>query len=92
MTTRCPLVALNWNRSAVPGSLLHTKLIDLDGERLEIMDKDGVAMHLLSLTSPGVQMFDADTACEIATLANDRLADAIKRHPKRYAGLAAFAP
>ena len=79
-------------RSAVPGSPLHTRLTDLDGERLETMDEDGVSMHLLSLTSPGVQMFDADLACEIAALANDRLAEAIARHPTRYAGLAAFAP
>ena len=79
-------------RSAVPGSPLYTRLVDTDGERLEIMDADGVSIHLLSLTSPGVQMFDADLACEISTLANDRMAAAIKRHPTRYAGLAAFAP
>lgn len=79
-------------RSAVPGSPLYKGLVDLDDERLRIMDADGVAMHVLSLTSPGVQMFDADTACEMATLANDRLAEAIGRHPGRYAGLAAFAP
>jgi len=79
-------------RSAVPGSPLYSRLTDTDGERLQIMDSDGVSMHLLSLTSPGVQMFDADTACEIASLANDRMAEATKRHPTRYAGLAAFAP
>ena len=79
-------------RSAVPGSPLYNGLTDTDGERLRIMDADDVSMHLLSLTSPGVQMFDADTACEIATLGNDRLAAAIARHPTRYAGLAAFAP
>ncbi len=79
-------------RSAVPGSPIYNGLTDVDHQRLEHMDKDGVAMHLLSLTSPGVQMFDPDTACEIATLANDRLAEAIVRHPGRYAGLAAFAP
>ncbi|MEJ0006425.1 MAG: amidohydrolase family protein [Steroidobacteraceae bacterium] len=37
-------------------------------------------------------MFDADIACELATLANDRLAAVIGRHPGRFAGLAAFAP
>jgi len=79
-------------RSGVPGSPLYNGLTDTDGERLRIMDADDVSMHLLSLTSPGVQMFDADTACEIATLANDRLAAAIARHHTRYAGLGAFAP
>jgi 2,3-dihydroxybenzoate decarboxylase/5-carboxyvanillate decarboxylase len=67
-------------------------LLDLESERLRIMDENDVAMHLLSLTAPGVQMFDADTACELATLANDRLAEVIARHPQRFAGLASFAP
>jgi 2,3-dihydroxybenzoate decarboxylase/5-carboxyvanillate decarboxylase len=56
------------------------------------MDEFGVSMHLLSLTAPGVQMFDADTATELAVLANDRLAEVCRRHPTRFAGLASFAP
>lgn len=79
-------------RSSDPKQPLYGALIDTDKARLEAMDRDGVDMHLLSLTSPGVQMFDADMACEMAALANDRLAEAIARHPKRFAGLAAFAP
>jgi 5-carboxyvanillate decarboxylase len=67
-------------------------LLDIEGKRLKEMDQYGVDMQVLSLTAPGVQMFDADTACELATLANDRLAEVISRHPKRFAGLAAFAP
>ena len=67
-------------------------LLDIEKERLRDMDQNGVDMHLLSLTAPGVQMFDADTACELATLANDRLAEVIARHPTRFAGLATFAP
>jgi 5-carboxyvanillate decarboxylase len=67
-------------------------LLDIEGKRLREMDEYGVDMHLLSLTAPGVQMFDADTASELATLANDRLAEVISRHPKRFAGLATFAP
>ena len=68
------------------------RLLDLEKERLQDMDKNGVDMHLLSLTAPGVQMFDADTATELAALANDKLAAVIKRHPKRFAGIASFAP
>ena len=67
-------------------------LLDIEDRRLKEMDQYGVDMHLLSLTAPGVQMFDADTACELATLANDRLAAVIARHPTRFAGLATFAP
>jgi 5-carboxyvanillate decarboxylase len=67
-------------------------LLDLEDVRIKDMDANGVDMHVLSLTAPGVQMFDADTACDLATLANDRLAAVIRRHPTRFAGLASFAP
>jgi 5-carboxyvanillate decarboxylase len=67
-------------------------LLDLEGERLKDMDANGVDMHLLSLTAPGVQLFDADTATTLATVANDRLAEVIARHPTRFAGLGSFAP
>ncbi len=73
------------------GALL-PRLLDLDKGRLQDMDENGVDMHVLSLTAPGVQMFDADTATELAALANDRLAAAIKKHPKRFAGIGSFAP
>src|SRR5271154_1776636 len=67
-------------------------LLDLEDARLRDMDENGVDMHLLSLTAPGVQMFDADTAFELSVLANDRLAEGISRHPARFAGLGAVAP
>jgi 2,3-dihydroxybenzoate decarboxylase/5-carboxyvanillate decarboxylase len=71
---------------------MRERLIDLEDRRLRDMDENGVAMQVLSLTAPGLQMFDADTAIELATLANDRLAEVIARHPTRFAGLAAVAP
>jgi 2,3-dihydroxybenzoate decarboxylase/5-carboxyvanillate decarboxylase len=67
-------------------------LLDAEDTRLGQMDRFGVAMHLLALTAPGVQMFDADTAHELAVLANDRLAALCMNYPKRFAGLASFAP
>jgi 2,3-dihydroxybenzoate decarboxylase/5-carboxyvanillate decarboxylase len=67
-------------------------LLDLEQERLRLMDEHGVDMHLLSLTAPGVQMFDADTALDLAILANDRMAETIARHPTRFAGLASLPP
>jgi 5-carboxyvanillate decarboxylase len=68
------------------------QLLDIDAGRLAVMDENGVDMHLLSLTAPGVQMFDADTGTALAAIANDALAEAVKRHPTRYAALATFAP
>jgi len=67
-------------------------LLDAEQERLRQMDELGVDMHLLALTAPGVQMFDADTAHELAVLANDRLAELTRKYPTRFAGLASFAP
>lgn len=78
-------------RGLTPDSSLGRRL-DLEGERLQTMDENGVSMHVLSLTSPGVQMLDADTAVGVAADANDRVAELMKRHPGRFAGLASFAP
>jgi predicted TIM-barrel fold metal-dependent hydrolase len=77
-----------WSAMVAPEAPIHKLLLDLEGERLRIMDRDGVAMHLLSLTSTGVQMLDPDRAAEVAIAANDQLAAAIQRHPDRFAGLA----
>lgn len=56
------------------------------------MDEAGIDMQILSLVSPGVQNFDARTAVSMARLANDRLSDAVRTYPTRFAGLASFAP
>jgi 2,3-dihydroxybenzoate decarboxylase len=68
------------------------RLQDLGERRVGDMDSTGVAMHILSLTSPGVQVFDAATAVAFAKSSNDQLAEAIRKHPARFAGLAAVAP
>ena len=68
------------------------RLEDLGERRLADMDSTGIAMQVLGLTAPGVQIFDADTAVGLARAANDELADAIARHPRRFTGLAAIAP
>jgi predicted TIM-barrel fold metal-dependent hydrolase len=74
------------------GGPLTRRLLDLEEERIAIMDECGVAMQLLSLTSTGVQMLAPDTAVAVARIANDRLAEVIGRHPTRFAGLATVAP
>jgi 2,3-dihydroxybenzoate decarboxylase len=68
------------------------RLEDLGQRRIDDMDATGVAMQILSITSPGVQIFDADLGTGLARSANDELAAAIAAHPTRYAGLAAIAP
>ena len=68
------------------------RLEDLGQRRLDDMDASGIDLQILSLTSPGVQIFDSATATSLARSANDEVAAAIAAHPDRYAGLAAIAP
>lgn len=68
------------------------RMLDLDDRRIADMDASGIDVQILSLTSPGVQVFDAPTAAALAASSNDELAAAVARHPGRYAGLAAVAP
>jgi predicted TIM-barrel fold metal-dependent hydrolase len=71
---------------------LQRELMDIGDTRIARMDELGIDKQLLLLTSPGVQVLDPDEGTALAQLANDRLAAACRRHPKRYAGLTVFAP
>jgi 2,3-dihydroxybenzoate decarboxylase len=68
------------------------RMTDLGGLRLGDMDRTGIARQILSLTSPGVQVFDTDLAVALARSSNDFMVDAIRAHPDRFSGLAAIAP
>jgi 2,3-dihydroxybenzoate decarboxylase len=68
-----------------------SRLTDFTEHRLPDMDRYGVDVQVLSLTSPGVQMQPDDAAAaEDAKAANDFLAEIIGQHPGRFAGLAAL--
>jgi 2,3-dihydroxybenzoate decarboxylase len=56
------------------------------------MDAAGIDFAVLALTSPGVQVFDRDTAISVAKDTNDIVKAAVDRHPDRYAALCAIAP
>jgi 2,3-dihydroxybenzoate decarboxylase/5-carboxyvanillate decarboxylase len=86
-----PLVRGIYGEGAGGSNPLLRGLLDWDA-RLASMEANGVDMHLLSLTAPGVQMFDAAEGTTLARVANDRLAEIVRAHPRRYAGLASFAP
>lgn len=75
-----------------PGAGLARVLTDLGPGRIAAMDGDGIDMQLLLLSSPGVQVFERATAVALAAESNDYVADACKRHPTRFAALAALAP
>ncbi|MFZ8953850.1 MAG: amidohydrolase family protein [Burkholderiaceae bacterium] len=67
-------------------------LVDLDELRIAHMDASGIDIQVLALTSPGAQIMDRETAVSFIPNANDELAEAIKRHPTRFAGMVALAP
>src|SRR5436853_580856 len=49
---------------------VNQRMLDLGERRLGDMDSTGIARQILSLTSPGVQVFDADTAVHLARASN----------------------
>ena len=76
-----------------PGTkIIHQRLTDLGEKRIADMDADGIDMQVISITSPGVQVFGPGMATELAADANDVLSAAVEKHPTRFAGLAAVAP
>jgi len=70
------------------GGEILTRLEDLGAKRLADMDSAGIEIQVLSHTLPATEKLDVATAVPLARDANDILADAIARHPKRFVGLA----
>ena len=66
------------------------QLVDVGDGRVAAMDAAGVTMQALSLTAPGVEQLDIEEAKAFARSTNAALAEAIRRHPARFFGLAAL--
>jgi predicted TIM-barrel fold metal-dependent hydrolase len=71
------------------GALL-AQLVDVGDGRVAAMDAAGVDVQALSLTAPGVEQLEVEEAKSIAGESNAFLAQAIRRHPTRFFGLAAL--
>jgi predicted TIM-barrel fold metal-dependent hydrolase len=70
---------------------LGPRLTDFHDKRLRLMDAGGIEMMITSLNAPAVQAIpDTKRAIEIARIANDKLAEEIRRRPDRFAGVAAL--
>ncbi|OFW60317.1 MAG: hypothetical protein A2133_10035 [Actinobacteria bacterium RBG_16_64_13] len=74
------------------GDFLLNRLLDLGEGRIKGMDAAGVDVAVVSLTSPGMDHFDAATGTGLAKRINDELAAAIDKYPSRLQGFAALAP
>lgn len=72
--------------------ILVRRMQDVGEERLAAMDAGGIDMALLSNWAPGVQIFGAEQAVELAAVWNDRMAEVVAARPDRYAALATVAP
>jgi 2,3-dihydroxybenzoate decarboxylase len=75
-----------------PDSPHKNMITDLGEVRLEVMDETGIDMQVLSFSMPGVEVLDASDGTAMAKIINDRLSQAVKEYPERFAGFAAIAP
>ena len=66
------------------------RLQDLGSGRIAAMDEGGVDVQVLSLTAPGVEQLPASSAVPMARDANDRVAEAVREYPQRFAAFAAL--
>ena len=72
--------------------MVQRRLLDFDDTRLKAMDESGVEKVLLSLTTFGIQAIaDRSQAQSAAHTVNDYLAEHVKAHPSRLAGMASLA-
>lgn len=78
------------SRSEQLGHDILAQLDDLADDRLQRMDEAGIDVQVLSFTQPGAQGFPAEIAIPLASDANDRLYEAIDKHPDRFAGFGAI--
>ncbi len=67
------------------------RLEDLGALRIREMDQAGIDIQVISHSAPAMQkMTDVAEAVRLARLANDRLHEAVRTHPSRFAGFAAL--
>jgi aminocarboxymuconate-semialdehyde decarboxylase len=57
-------------------------------ERIREMDRRGVDLQLVSITIPNVYVGPQTRRRDLARRANDGIAELVRRHPRRFAGLA----
>ncbi|HEY8249582.1 MAG TPA: amidohydrolase family protein, partial [Burkholderiales bacterium] len=67
---------------------LQERLFDLGALRIKEMDEAGIDLQVLSHGAPATQRLDPETAVPLARRANDRLHEAVSKHPGRFEGFA----
>ncbi|MBT3765937.1 MAG: amidohydrolase [Rhodospirillales bacterium] len=76
-------------RNIPPGAPNPLEMLpDIGEQRLQSMDECGIDMQVLSNSGPGPDLVSGADAVAIARDMNDYLAEAVARHPDRFAGFA----
>ncbi len=83
-------VAKTFESAEARNPALRQRLDDLGALRLREMDEAGIDVQVISHGAPSTQRLDAATAVPLAKRANDRLHEAVRAHPDRFAGFAAL--
>jgi len=63
--------------------------IDIE-ERLKAMDRCGIEMHVLTLTTPSVEREVPEKGVKLAELANDGFGQVVEKYPERFQAFAAL--
>ena len=63
--------------------------IDIE-ERLKAMDRCGIEMHVLTLTTPSVEREVPEKGVKLAELANDGFSQVVEKYPERFQAFAAL--
>lgn len=62
------------------------KVVDMGEGRIKEMDECGIDMQMLSLSYPGLDVFDKKDAIGLSKMINDHLSEVIKKYPTRFSG------
>ena len=82
----------SYSYSAIDATTLYDRILDVGEQRIKEMEESGIDIQVLSLVSPGVQVFDVATGATLSRKINDELYRIVQKYPKKFAGLAALAP
>jgi|SRR5579871_5541718 len=85
-----PQVAAHFKGPRNDQEAVRSRLLDVAEGRLRDMDAAGIDIQVLSHAAPATQRLDADNAASVARAANDRLHEAVRAHPTRFAAFAAL--
>lgn len=77
--------------ASVPPGEMGERLREVGDRRIAAMDKAGLDVQVISLTSPGLQNLAADEATRLQVETNDRIAELVRAHPDRFQGFATLA-